>query len=357
MGYNHPTDERSLNYLPMTKSKTWKYSFFVGVDVSKNELDIALRFRERFIEHCKIANKPAEIFELLKRFKLEHKLTIPNTVFGMEHTGIYCSHLLRCLEKLQANIVLEDSRRIRQSLGIIRGKTDMVDAIRISEYLASRKDKLIIFSPKREVIEDLARLSTLRSRLTSIKSALMVPLKEEKAFILDEHSKTSTKICDKTIDAIKNDLQDLDNHIRELWKRDERLNRLMELITSIDGIGEVTALQVIIVTNEFKYFDNARKFACYCGVAPFDKTSGSSVRGRSKVSGIANKKMKSLLHICAMSACQYSPEIKEYYYRRTKLDGKPKMSILNAIRFKLITRIFTCVSQDRIYEREYVRSS
>lgn len=339
----------------MTKSKAWKYSYFIGIDISKAELDIALQIRNKFVGHYKIRNQPREITDLIKLFKTEHKLTIPNTVFGMEHIGIYSNHLIRCLEKLRSNIVMEDARRIRQSLGIIRGKNDKVDSIRISEYLVCHRDKLILHCNRRPIIDDLARLFTIRNRMLSTKAMLLTPLHEEKSFLLEEHSTLNMSVCDNTVDAIKGDIVKLQELIRAKWKGDAILSRLMELITSVDGIGDITALQIIISTNEFKSFPNARKFACYCGVAPFDQSSGTSVKIRSRTSGIANKKLKSLLHVCAMSACTHSPELREYYLRRTKIDGKPKMSVLNAIRFKLITRMFTCVSQDRIYQSDYVR--
>ena len=127
----------------------------------------------------------------------------------------------------------------------------------------------------------------------------------------------------------------------------------MDIVCSVPAIGPITALQIILTTNEFKKITSARKFACYAGVAPFPYNSGSSVRQRTKVSNIANKKVKALLHNCAIAAARTDSEIREYYLRKVNIEGKPKMSVLNAIRFKLISRVFTCVGQDRCYQREY----
>jgi len=88
------------------------------------------------------------------------------------------------------------------------------------------------------------------------------------------------------------------------------------------------------------------------GVAPFKHQSGSSIRGRTRVSKLANMTMKTLFSLGATSAIQHSPEIKQYYQRKLA-EGKKPMSVINAVRNKLITRIFACVNQERKYEKNY----
>ncbi len=102
----------------------------------------------------------------------------------------------------------------------------------------------------------------------------------------------------------------------------------------------------------FTAFDNAKQLACYCGVVPFDKSSGTSVRYKSTVSPFANKKLKKLLHLCAMSALQNDPEMKAYFERKVK-EGKNKMSVINAVRNKLIHRVFAVIRDERMFEENY----
>jgi transposase len=73
------------------------------------------------------------------------------------------------------------------------------------------------------------------------------------------------------------------------------------------------------------------------------------------VSQFANKKVKTLLHICAVSALRFDPELKAYFERKTKTEGKPKMAVINAIRYKVVLRIFACLNQDRVYKKGYIR--
>lgn len=258
------------------------------------------------------------------------------------------------LKKVKANIVIDNAVKIKNSLGIIRGKYDKIDAIRIAQYAYINREGLVLWIDKRPVVLQLSNLITLRNRLIAIQTALRTPVKEQASFVKKGISKASFDGCKKTIEAVKTDLENLENSMQELVFSDERLKRLHDIITSVPSVGFITATQIIICTNEFRNINNPKKFACYAGVAPFKRESGL-MKGRSKVSPFANKKMKSLLHLCAVVATRHDSILKEYFRRKTQGEGKAKMSVLNAVRYKLITRIFTCVNQNRLYEKEYVR--
>jgi transposase len=126
------------------------------------------------------------------------------------------------------------------------------------------------------------------------------------------------------------------------------LKKLFSLIMSVKGVGKQTALNMIVITNAFTRFKTSRKFASYCGIAPFPYASGTSIRGKTKVSNLANKSMKSLLTMCALSSIQFSPEMKEYYEKRIKED-KNKMSTINIIRNKILSRIFAVIERKTPY--------
>ncbi len=130
---------------------------------------------------------------------------------------------------------------------------------------------------------------------------------------------------------------------------DKILKKNKELLTSIKGVGLIIALYVIVYTRNFTAFQTSRQFGCYCGTAPFPNESGTSIRGKTKVHNLANKKIKSLLEMGARSAIQYDPEIKQYYLRRVEM-GKNKTSTLNVVRNKLIGRMFAVINKQQPYE-------
>ena len=106
----------------------------------------------------------------------------------------------------------------------------------------------------------------------------------------------------------------------------------------------MTALSLILFTRNFTLFDDPRKLACYCGVAPFPHSSGTSIRGRTKVSHFAQKDLKRIIHMAAMSAIQRNSEIKAYFIRKVG-EGKNKMAVINAVRNKLLHCIMSVVSR------------
>ena len=331
------------------------YNYFVGTDISKRKLDHAVVHEGKVLFHKVTANTPNGVMELI-----EDLLDIPGfrmnrAMFCMEQTGIYCNYLLSTLSSHQAAVILESAAKIRNSLGIVRNKNDKIDAIRIAHYASQNRDKLGLWMPKRQVLQYLAHVTSLRRRLVGLQTAIKKPIKEQRQFFKQSDHRRLSSLCNTTVEAVKHDIEVIDATIHTAIEKDEHLSHLMHIITSIPGIGPLTGLQILICTNEFKDIHDPKKFACYAGVAPFINESGK-YRGKAKVSHIANKRMKALLHLSAMCSIRYIPEIKAYFERRTKVDGKPKMSVVNAIRYKIILRVFACVSQDRCYESVYDRN-
>jgi len=338
--------------MAMTRIK--KYTFFVGTDVSRETLDHAVMQGTQLLFHQQIRNEPAEIKNFVADLKKIPGFRLVKTVFGMENTGYYCNPLLTTLQKVKADIVVEGAKKIRNTLGNIRGKNDKVDAIRIAEYLYQCRDNLKIWQAKRPLIQQLANLNTLRDRLIGIQGMLKTPLKEQIGFVQQNIADKSVALNSRSIEALSADIKATEQTIATLIDNDERLKRLMLIITSVNSVGPVTALNILICTNEFLHIQDPKKFACYAGVAPFLNESGK-FKGRAKVSHMANKKMKTLLHLCAFNAKRNDPELRSYFERKTQVEGKNKMSVLNAIRYKIILRIFACVAQNRLYVKEYTR--
>ena len=272
----------------------------------------------------------------------------------MEHTGIYNNPLLVCLHKKKGNICLESASQIKSSLGNIRGKNDKIDANRIGEYVYKNRGEVRLWIPKREIIVKLEGLTVLRDRLIGARKQLSIPLKEQEGFVKKALNNLEKNLCQRTLNSLQADLGKVDKQIEKIIKEDGHLSHLFKIITSVQSVGAQTAAQIIIRANEFKDIDDPKKFACYSGVAPFTKESGL-FKGRGRVSHMANKKMKTLLHMCAIVAIGYNNDLKVYYQRKVT-EGKNKMSVINAIRNKLIHRIFTCVNENRKYENIYIKS-
>lgn len=297
----------------------------------------------------KILNSEAAIRDLLVRLRATYKITIRNTIFCAEHMGLFATFLLRVLTKRKFKICLESPLRIKRSLGIIRGKNDRIDAIRIAQYASKNVSVLRFWSAPRAEIEQLRQLSTIRKRMIKTKVMLTNSKKTETYFLTKKQQKTLSGYLDNSVNAIKSDIAKIEEQMMEIVETDGRLRELMRIMTSIPRIGRVVAMEVLIGTNEFKNFSCPKEFASYCGVAPFEWVSGKSVRGKARVSQVANKELKMMLHMAAIGYAMSKKSALGKYYHRKVAEGKNKMSVLNAVRNKLIHRIFACVRENRPY--------
>ena len=325
---------------------------FVGIDVSKDTLDLSLVVDGKCLQHYCIKNRTVELKSTINKIMKALGATIDDTIFCMEHTGMYNLPLVKWLQSQQGKMWLESGIHIRKTLGLVRGKNDKVDSIRIAMYAYMNRHQIRLWKAPRKLIERIAALLSQRSRLNKAKKQLNTANQEQRLFLDKDIMKSLNKYTHKTVIVINKQIEAIENEILGLIKEDEKLNRMYQIITSIHGIGFVTASYILVTTNEFININNPKKYACYCGVVPFEHTSGSSVRGKTRVSQMANKNIKTLLHLAALSTIRTQGDLQEYYNRKVA-EGKNKMSVLNAIRNKLILRIFACVNQNREYEKNY----
>jgi transposase len=338
------------------KARKKIYHYFIGIDVSKSELDFAVVKDQAMILHKEIINSVEAILEFVVELKKISGFRVSKALFCLEDSGFYGSLVLSTLKKLKAFVTVENPQQIKKSMGLVRGKTDKVDAIRIAQFAQKNKDELRLWVSRRPVLLLLKNLISTRERLLGAAITLRAPLKEQVAFISKKIQHQSLLSCKESLAGVALDLDRINLAIKDLIDGDERLNRLFQLITSVPGVGPICAYQIILCTNEFLDIIDPRKFACYAGVAPFKNESGRFI-GKARVSHYSNKKAKTLLHMAAVTAIRCDAEIKAYYERKTKGEGKPKMAVINAVRNKVILRVFACFRQDRTYIRshEYLR--
>src|ERR1017187_5018441 len=329
-----------------------KFNYFIGVDVSKNTLDYSVVKENKEVFSFQSENSNKGIKSFIKELKSKGIKDLSEVLFCAEHTGIYNNRLVYFINENKGTLWLESAIHIKRSIGLQRGKNDKVDAQRIALFAYKNREDVKAFEAPREVIKQLKVLSGLRSKLVKSIKGFNVQLKEIKSFEGKSLAKNYEANCKGSIAALQKDLKNIEAEIQKLIKSDEQLNRLFKIIKSVDGVGNVIATAVIISTNEFKNINDPDKYACYSGVVPFDHSSGTSVRGKPRVSSMANKALKTLFHMAALSVIHMEGEFKIYYERKIK-EGKNKMSVINAIRNKIIHRIFACVRDNRQYQKIY----
>jgi transposase len=327
---------------------------FLGIDISKKYFNFCLLNDEgKILAQSQVDNGKTQIASMFKALKKANSVTAYNLIVCMEHTGIYCNILLHYLHTNQIKTCVEPALQIKQSMGMTRGKNDKIDALRIAQYALKNLRELKFWKPEREVIQKLKYLLSDRERLVKAKLQLQAPIEDKAYFLEKEFREELTSNADRSIRAILKDISKVEKDIRDLIKSDQQISRMVEFAKSVPGVGIITAINMIITSGEFKRIADPKKFACYSGVAPFENRSGTSRRGKTKVSKLANTSMKRLLHLAAMAAIKSSSDIKAYYQRKLA-QGKNKMSSINAVRNKLIARVYSCVQNERLYQKNYI---
>lgn len=331
-----------------------EFKNFIGIDVSKGTFDIAL-IKGNDQQGILSGNFPNSNTGLVKleEFLKKQELNMEETLFCMEHTGVYCRLLSHYLTENNYHVWLEMPVNIIRSLGVQRGKNDIIDAKRIAEYACLKKEKAVLWQPPREVVLQINDLLTLRDRLIESRKSLKQPINELMDAGLKDAAKLIESKCKITLHAIDKEIKQIEKDLDNKINKDSNLKKLFDLATSVPGIGKITAMYMLYCTNEFTLYLNPKQLACYCGIAPFEHTSGRSIRGKTRVSHFANKKLKKLLHLVALSVLGKDRDLSNYYARKLS-EGKTKMIVINAIRNKIIHRLCSVIRRGTPYQTEYL---
>lgn len=330
-----------------------KVQNYAGIDLSKLTFTICICLHDQLDDRLEseFANDQSG-FKQLKDWMETYGLEFDQTLFCLEHTGLYGRQLGLFLWQNGGLVWYENPVAIIRSSGIQRGKNDQVDARRISTYAFKNTDRFRKWEPKRACVQNLHELLATRDQLIKCLNQLTVPIGELEQTGNVKLAGQIRKACTKSIKSLTREIGDIDQQISSTVYGDERLYELHTLAQSVPGIGNLTALWMICYTNEFKDFGNAKQLACYCGIAPFEYTSGTSVRGKSRVHHMANTKLKTMLHMGALAVIRGKSEMAIYYKRKVN-DGKEKMNVINAVRNKLIHRLIAVIQRGTPYQNKY----
>lgn len=328
-----------------------KVHFILGADISKKTIDF----------HCyqtngyqQFTNNPKGFKQLIAWLR-KQKISCMGLLIVMEHTGLYSYCFEEFLHRHQIGFTKVNALAIKLSAGIVRGKSDKLDARRIAEYGFEKQSKLLPQAPVPEATKQLQLLYSTRERLVRQRAALLNAVKEYTHMGLSK-SHLIMKSQTKLIKTFSKEIKRLQDKMDAIIQNDPSLNQNYQLLQSVNGVGKVVALAMLIKTQNFTRFVSARKFACYCGTAPFEYSSGSSIRGKTRVNPMADKGMKTLLDLAAKVAIQYDKELKDYYEKRVAI-GKPKMSTINIVRNKLLYRMFAVINRQTPFVENYLQAA
>lgn len=317
---------------------------FIGIDVSKKKLDLWLYQSN---DHGVFSNDYEGFTRMLAWVK-RMLSTDQSLVFCLEHTGKYDVPLSLFLQEKQLRYYKVSGLQVKRSMGIKRGKNDKVDAKDLARFAWLFNQELTPYKIPDPLLRNLKQLLAHRAKLVRHRAAHKTSVKENREVLGPEAFEPIQQSSKQIIAFLSLQIRQIEKTMTALLKQDTALTHSYKLLTSIQGVGPIIATTMIVETQNFTAFDNARKFACFAGIAPFEHTSGSSIRGKTRISNLGNRRIKTLLSSAASIAIVHNPELKAYYRRRLE-EKKNKRSTLNVVRNKIVQRMFAVIKRGSPY--------
>ncbi len=315
-------------------------TFHLGIDVAKAKLDCALRTEQGKIRSKVIANTPEGFVELQAWLDKQQAIDVH---ICMEATGIYWEDVAQFFASQAIKVSVVNLLQIKAygTSRLTRSKTDTIDARLIAEFCAERQPTAW---QARSVAEVTLRALVLR--LEALQS------------MRTQKSNRLGVACDAVYDNIQTHLDWLDEQIKQLIQtinqhidRNPTLQQQRDLLDSIPGIGERTSAILLAFYADTSRFNNSRQAAAFAGLDPRQHQSGSSVKGKPRISKVGHAFLRKALYMPAMVTL-YKTTWGKQFKERLALSNKPPKVIIVAMMRKLIQVAFGVLKSNSPFKSE-----
>ena len=314
---------------------------YIGIDISKDSFVAAYPAEIGYTTES-FSNNPTGV----RKFILSLP---PESHCVMEATGNYCMLLLYMLQQAGIIVSMENPLKIknfsRAMLSVV--KTDTIDAKLICMYGEKMNP-----APYKIPSETITKLKQKRTTLRLIKKDIVAHKNQLKALeALPVSDKQCTKVSKTIIKCLEQQMKILEKEITDISKKE--FERQMKLLTSIKGIGEHIAYELIMVTGGFTLFSNAKQLSRFLGLCPTYQQSGTSVNVKGHINRNGDTYLRSQLYVIAFSSIRFNAACRETY-ERLRAKGKSGKVAIIAVANKLIRQAFAVVTNNRPYVDGYV---
>lgn len=306
-------------------------SNFVGVDISSASFMACAGAAP-----WKLTVKPEDFhnhedgFVIFLDWLKVHNMTPENTVVCMEATGVYGEGLAYFLSANNYPVAVEPPLNIARKFPANASKTDALDCQYIAEYACRYVDKLALWEPRNDILEQVKVLLTTRQlfsvQITAHKNALHAVNRKK---VLSE---VARKVNQDIIAQITKHIAEIDAEIRRLIYSDTTFKKTFLLLLSIPGVGLQLAAHLIIITQDSL---DPRELAAFAGISPIQHASGTSVYRGPTSRHYGPPALRKLLYLAACCVRTHRAEFKQYFLRKVA-EGKPRKLVLNNIQNKLL---------------------
>ena len=281
-------------------------------------------------------------------FKKFAKLLNQESHCVMEATGYYHYQLAYFLLESNIKVSVENPLAVKRfiQMKLTKNKTDKSDSKLICDYAEQVELKLWQGNSKHQI--ECLQMTRLLAVYT--KQSTMLKNKLHGETVLGNPSKAVVSSLKRSLKHVKKELEAIETKLLALVKQVHQ--DVLTRIKSIPGIGEKTAIMLVVLTDGFDRFKSGSELCSYAGLTPIIRQSGSSVKGRPRISKIGNQKLRNLLFMCSFNACKHNKACREIY-ERIVAKGKSKKLALIAVCNKLLKQAFAIAKSGLIYDQTY----
>jgi len=322
---------------------------FVGVDMASTSFMACVGTTpwKVTVKPVKFENNEDGFVSFLGWLK-EHNLKAESSVVCMEATGVYSEGLAYFLYASGYTVAVEPPLNIQRKFPVNASKTDELDCQYIAEYAYRYQDKLSLWKPRAEILEQVKTLLTTRQhfsvQLTGHKNALHA-LRRKK--VSSELAKRSHQTM---IEQVAKAIKDIDKEIRRLIESDPTFKQTLLLLLSVPGIGLQLAAHLLILMQETL---DPRTLAAFIGICPLQHESGSSVYSAPTSRHYGPPTLRKLLYLAACSVRTHKKQFRQYFCRKVA-EGKHKKLVLNNIQNKILKIACAVIRSNQPYIPNYV---
>lgn len=317
---------------------------YLGIDVSKDWLDIALLREGQATERGHFDNT-ASGFRQLQHFLKKRKAQVAHAC--LEATGYYGLEVALFLYQAGYVVSVVNPARIKAYADsqLSRTKTDDTDALLIADFCHSQQP-----APWTPPPPEQQELQALVRHLQNLQDMRQQELNRRQAGI---PSQTLLKTLDEHVAFLDHQIDDLLDQIHKHIERHPHLRQQRDLLTSIPGIGDITAFKLLAEIVDVTAFDSARQLAAFAGLTPRERRSGSSIRGRTRLSKRGSSRLRSALYFPAIVAQRHNPLLC-VFAARLRAAGKSKLQVIAAVMRKLLHLVFGILKSGQPFDPHFL---
>ncbi len=317
----------------------------LGIDLAKDKLDVALRHHER-VKHRVFPNTPDGIADLLSWLKAQGH---PQLHACLEATGTFGDELALALHETgQVVSVLNPAvlKAFRQST-LTRTKNDRTDASLLARYAAVHHPQ-----PWTPPAPEMRELQALARRLDSLHQMRQ---QEHNRLTSGGRSAQVTESVQTILTALEAEIERVAQLVQAHIQQHPELKAQHDLLCTIPGIGAKTATTLLAECGDLRAYANARAVAAYAGLTPKQHQSGSSVRGKPRLSKIGSDRLRKAMYFPALAAQRFNPIVRAFCDSLLKR-GKHKMTVVGAAMRKLLHLAYGVVKSGKAFDPNYLKS-